>query len=96
MFSDFIWKTYGEMEHSLGAILLHSVPVQGDVLDPAALGEQQVCSRRQGVHVGARGGTNGRRHSTMVNTYRGKRSQLGLVHGYQLKPQFIAHIWSLF
>lgn len=93
VFSDF---TYGEMEDSLGAILLHIVPIQGDVLDPAALGEQQVCSRRQGADVRARGGANGRRHATMVNTYRGKRAQLGLVRGYKLKPQFIEHVWILF
>lgn len=93
-FSDF--KTYGEMEDSLGAVLFHGVTVQGDMLDPAALGEQQVCSWGQGVHVGARGGTNGRRHSSMVNTYRGKRSQSGLVRGCQLKAQFIGHICSLF
>lgn len=61
------------MKDSLGALLFHGVTVQRDVLDPAALGEQQVRSRRQGVHVGARGGANGRRHSTMVNTCRGKR-----------------------
>lgn len=76
------------MEERLGAILSHRVAVQGHVLDPAALGEQQVCSGRQGVHVGAGGGTNGRRHSTMVHTYRGKRSQLGLAHG----PVYPAHL----
>lgn len=61
-------KPYGEMEDGLGAVLFHSETVQGDMLDPAALGEQQVCSRRQRVDVGSRGGTNGWRRSAVVNT----------------------------
>lgn len=56
------------MQDSFGVVLFHSVTVQGDVLDPAALGEQQVRSRRKGVDVGSRGGSDRWRETTVVNT----------------------------
>lgn len=37
-------QTYGEMEDSLGIVLFHDITFQRDVLYPAALGKQQVCS----------------------------------------------------
>lgn len=62
--------TYREMEDSLGIILSHGVTFQRDVVYPAALGEQQVCSWRQGVDIRSRGGSNRLWHPTVVNTYR--------------------------
>lgn len=63
-------ETYREVEDSLGIVLLHIVTFQRDVLYPAALGVQQVCSWRQGVHVGSSGGSDRWWHAAMFNTYR--------------------------
>lgn len=57
------------MEDSLGVVFFHSVTVQGHVLDPAALGIEQVRPRGQRVDVGSRRGSDGRRHSAVFNTY---------------------------
>lgn len=46
------------MEDSLGIVLFHIISFQRDMLYPATLGEQQVCSWRQGVDIGSRGGSN--------------------------------------
>lgn len=63
-------EPYGEMEDSLGIVLFHDITFQRDVLYPAALGKQQVCSLRQGVDIRSRGGSNRWWHTTVVNTYR--------------------------
>lgn len=57
------------MEESLGTVLLHIITFHRDMLYPAALGKQQVCSWRQGVDIGSRGGSNRWWHTTVVDTY---------------------------
>lgn len=61
-------KTYGKVEDGLGVVFFHSVTVKGHVLDPAALGKEQVCPRGQRVDVGSRRGSDGRRHSAVFKT----------------------------
>lgn len=65
-------KTYRKMEDGLGVVFFHSGPVQGHVLDPAALGKEQVRSRGQRVDVGSGRGSDGRRRrrSAVFNTWR--------------------------
>ena len=58
------------MEESLASVLFHFITFQRDVLDPAALGIQQVCPWRQGVDIGSRGGSNSWGHTTVVDAYR--------------------------
>lgn len=60
-------ETYGQMQDGLGIIFLHVVTFQRDMLDPATLGVQQVCPRRQGVDVRSRGGSDRCRRAAMVN-----------------------------
>lgn len=57
------------MEDSLGIVLFHIISFQRDVLYPAALGKQQVCSWRQGVDIGSRGGSNRWWHTAVVDAY---------------------------
>ena len=56
------------MEDGLGIILLHGVPFQRDVLYPATLSEEQMCSWRQRMHIRSGGGSNRLRNTTVVNT----------------------------
>lgn len=66
------------MEDSLGVVFFHSVSVQGHVLDPAALGKEQVRSRGQRVDVGSGRGSDGWKYLAVFHTYqRNKRSQSG-------------------
>lgn len=66
------------MEDSLGVVFFHSVAVQGHVLDPAALGKEQVRSRGQRVDVGSGRGSDGWRHLAVFHTYqRNKCSRSG-------------------
>lgn len=62
------------MEDSLGILLFHVMTFQWDVLYPATLGKQQVCSWRKWVDIGSRGGSNRWWHTAMVDTY--KRSEV--------------------
>lgn len=59
--------THGEVEDGLGVGLFHVLPVHGDVLYPAALGEQQVCPWLHRVDVWPRSGPDRRVHATVVN-----------------------------
>lgn len=61
--------TYGEVEDGFGLGLFHVLPVHGDMLYPAALGEQQVRPRLQGVDVRPSGGPDRGGHATVVNAY---------------------------
>lgn len=58
------------MEDNLGIVLFHGITLQRDMLYPATLREQQVCSWRQGEDALVRGGSNRWWHTTMLNTYR--------------------------
>lgn len=55
------------MEDGLAVGLPHVVAVHWDVLDPAALGEQQVRPWLQRVDVGPRGGPDRKGHAAVVN-----------------------------
>lgn len=55
------------MKDSLGIIFLHIITIQWNMLYPAALGIQQVCSWRQGEDIGSGGGSNRWWHTTIVN-----------------------------
>lgn len=54
------------MKDSLGVIFLHIITIHWDMLYPAALGVQQVCSWRQGEDTRSWGGSNRWGHTTIV------------------------------
>lgn len=77
MFSVFCFeKTYRKVEDSLGVVFFHGVTVKGHVLDPAALGKEQVRSRGQRVDVRSRRGSDGRQHAAVFNTWQRQRPQI--------------------
>ena len=56
------------MEHALGLVGLHVIALQGDVLDPAVLGEHQVGPRGGGLDIGSGGGSHRGLGVAVVNT----------------------------
>lgn len=60
--------SHWDVQQRFGPLRLHVVSVQRNVLDPAALGKEQVCSRRNGLDVRPRRRTHGRWHHGVFDT----------------------------